>query len=438
MKNKKLWVSIMAGFLAALMLLSLLSGLFVPVGAASSSELKKQLEELKAKDKENKEKLEALEDQLKDNVKDIQELVGQKDIIDQQVFALYEQMTNIQDQIATYNVLIADKQEELDAAQARYDELSRQNKDRIRAMEEDGKLSYWSVLFKANSFSDLLDRLNMVEEIAAADYRRLQELDEAANKVKEARQALQEEKESLEATQKELEATQKELEAKQEKAENLLADLIAKGAEYEALVEEGEEEQSRLAQEIAKTEKEYDKAKYQEWLATYVPPTTKPKPTNSSNSSNSGTGSNSSSGSGSNSGSSTPSSSGWRYPLPSRVGVSSPYGMRLHPVDNVWKMHHGIDLNASKGTAIKAARSGKVTRATYDSASGYYVSINHGDGFSSSYLHMTHYIVKAGDYVEAGQTIGYVGSTGKSTGPHLHFAIYYNGSSVNPAKYINF
>jgi murein DD-endopeptidase MepM/ murein hydrolase activator NlpD len=79
-----------------------------------------------------------------------------------------------------------------------------------------------------------------------------------------------------------------------------------------------------------------------------------------------------------------------------------------------------------------------VTTATWDGAAGNYVSINHGDGFSSSYLHMTHYIVSPGQYVEQGQIIGYVGSTGASTGPHLHFAIYYKGASQNPAAYMNF
>ena len=96
-----------------------------------------------------------------------------------------------------------------------------------------------------------------------------------------------------------------------------------------------------------------------------------------------------------------------------------------------------MDLAAPQGTPIYATRSGTVTTATYNSSAGYFVTINHGDGFSSSYLHMTHYIVKAGQSVKAGEVIGYCGSTGTSTGPHLHFTLYYNGSTVNPANYIN-
>ena len=101
------------------------------------------------------------------------------------------------------------------------------------------------------------------------------------------------------------------------------------------------------------------------------------------------------------------------------------------------KFHYGIDLAASSGTPIVATRAGTVTTAKYSSSAGYYVTLDHGDNFSSQYMHMTHYIVKKGDKVSAGQVIGYVGSTGASTGPHLHFGILSNGSYVNPAKYID-
>ena len=99
-------------------------------------------------------------------------------------------------------------------------------------------------------------------------------------------------------------------------------------------------------------------------------------------------------------------------------------------------MHQGVDLAAPKGTPIYATRSGTVTIATYSSTAGNYVQLNHGDGYSSVYMHMTHYEVKVGEYVKAGELIGYVGSTGRSTGPHLHFGISYKGSYVNPMDYL--
>lgn len=96
-----------------------------------------------------------------------------------------------------------------------------------------------------------------------------------------------------------------------------------------------------------------------------------------------------------------------------------------------------MDLAAGSGTAIYATQSGTVTSACYNEAYGNMVTINHANGYSSLYGHMTNYIVSVGDYVTQGQTIGYVGSTGWSTGPHLHFTIYYNGSDVNPMNYVS-
>ena len=100
-------------------------------------------------------------------------------------------------------------------------------------------------------------------------------------------------------------------------------------------------------------------------------------------------------------------------------------------------MHSGVDLAASSGTPIYATKSGTVTMADYSSVNGYYVTINHGDGYSSLYAHMTNYIVSSGQTVTKGQIIGYVGTSGWSTGPHLHFEIYYGGSTVNPMDYVS-
>ncbi|MBO7321558.1 MAG: M23 family metallopeptidase, partial [Bacteroidales bacterium] len=113
------------------------------------------------------------------------------------------------------------------------------------------------------------------------------------------------------------------------------------------------------------------------------------------------------------------------------------FGMRFHPIHNEWRMHNVVDLAAYPGNPIFSTRSGVVTTAAYEAGgAGYYVYINHGDGYGSIYMHMTHYIVSVGQYVTAGQVIGYVGSTGVSTGAHLHFTIVYKGNYVNPADYI--
>ena len=401
-----------------LILVTVLSSVPLQADAASSSEIKKQLNELKSEKKELQAQIDQIRGQYKANENELLDMVAQKDAIDQEITLLYEQITNINDQIMSYNLLIADLQNELDEAQERLSNLNEKYKERIRAMEEEGEISYWEVLFKSNSFSDLLDRLNMIQEIAASDKRRMQELTDAANEVTAAQENLGTEKSELESTREELDATQLLLEEKRAEADEILTELIAKGEEFELLLEQSEDAQEELMQEIAKKEKEYDQAKHKEWLATSVATT---KPSTSSGSTKPST--------------QAPSSGGWVSPVASYT-ITSPFGMRVHPILGYSRMHNGVDMAAPSGTPVYAAKSGRVTFTGWANDAGNYVSINHGDGFSSVYMHLTRYIVSKGSYVNAGQVIGYVGSTGLSTGPHLHFGIAYNGTYVNPMNYV--
>ncbi|MBR5616788.1 MAG: peptidoglycan DD-metalloendopeptidase family protein [Oscillospiraceae bacterium] len=427
MKNRKRLVSILAGIMAAIMLLTLILGLIpTQVRAASSSEIKKQIAELKNQKKELENQMKEVRQQTEENENEIENLVNQKNAIDQEIFLLYEQIENINQQLTAYALLIADKQDELDAAQERLDALTEKNKERIRAMEEDGEISYWSVLFKAKSFSDFLDRLSMIEEIAASDRRRIKEMDEAAAEVAAAQEALEAEKAELELVREELNAAQAVLDEKRAEADKLLAELVQKGYELEELYAEMEAKEEDFLKDIAQKEKEYNEAKHREWvqyMSTYVTQAPDPGSTGGS--------------SGGSSGGGAVSSGGWLRPLAS-YRVTSPFGNRDAPTAGASTNHQGIDLGAPEGTPIYASRTGVVTAATFGKSAGYYVSINHGDGFSSIYMHMTRYVVKKGQAVSAGQVIGYVGSTGTSTGNHLHFGISYNGKYVNPANYVAF
>ena len=434
MKNRKRLVSILAGFMAIMMLVTLVLSLIpVPTHAyESSSEIRTQINALKKEKEAIREQIKDVKEQYKANEDEIADVVARKNVIDQEIGLLSTELININDQISAYNVLIADKQDELDNAEARYIELNENTKDRIRAMEEDGSLSYWEVLFKANSFSDLLDRMNMVEEIAASDQRRLKELGEAAENVEEAQEALELEKADLQETKLELDATQKELDAKREEADALIQDLLAKGMELEELEALFEEQERAFLEEIRQQEQAYNEAKhreYLEWLATSEttqPPTqaTTGGTTNNSSGTNSGT----------NSGS-TSTGTSWIVPV-SYKRLESPFGNRTAPTAGASSFHQGVDLSAAQGTPVYASRGGQVSTATYGSAAGYYVKINHMDGFSSIYMHLTNYVVSAGQNVSQGQLIGYVGNTGVATGYHLHFGIMYNGAYVNPANYV--
>lgn len=440
MNKRRIGISVIAVGLAVLMLLSLLCGVLpTRASAASSSEILEQINDLKSQQAENQAQMDALEQQKNENASEIQQVIDEKKRIDQQIFLLLEQVANINEQISAYSVLIADKQDELDAAEVRYNELRDKYRERIRAMEEEGALSYWSVLFKANSFADLLDRLNMIEEIAASDQRRLQELNSAAQLVADAQAELEAEKASLEDTKRELNASQEQLSQKREEADALLADLQARGDEFLKLIEDAEAEQSRLMLEIIEQESAYDDAVNREYWATYVPPTTTAPPTQSTDSTQDAdnSGDSDSTDDGDNDEGDSGSDATWLTPVPYYT-LTSPFGWRTHPIYGNTRFHEGVDLACAEGTSIYATRSGTVRSAGYNDSMGFYVSIDHGDGYRSIYMHMTNFIVSAGEYVSAGQTIGYVGSTGDSTGPHLHFGIYdvNAGCYVNPMNYI--
>ena len=412
MKSKTM-KSILAGVMAVVMTFLLcFSVLPAQVRATSSSSIKKELEELKEQAEAIKEKQEALQAELDANDEETQDIVSQKHELDQQIKLIHDEITNINAQIQTYNQLIAEKQKELDAAQMEQQKLSQQYAARISAMEKNSHVSFWSVLFQSSSFSDFLSRVRMMADIAKADQAMMAELQEAADRISVAREELSLEKDGLSQQRLQLSETQSELDAKSAEATLLLDRLNDNAMELAKLQEQYEDEEAELSSDIAEKEREYTEAKRKEEAA-------------------SGGGSGGGGGTGGGG-----SSASWGYPLPYRATITSAYGWRIHPITGKESFHNGVDLAAGQGTAIYAVRSGTVTTATYNSVLGYYVTVNHGDGFSSMSAHMTHYIVSEGDEVTKGQVIGYVGSTGWSTGPHLHFTIYYNGSTVNPMNYI--
>ena len=435
MKNKKLWISVLAGIMAAIMILTLVLQLIpVSAGAATSDEIREEIDQMEEEQKGLQDQLDELEAQRKENLTEIQDIVDQKNIVDEQVSLLHEQVDNINQQIAALAVMIANKQVELDEAQAQLEEMRKKHLERLRAMEEDGSLSYWEVLFQANSFIDLLDRLSMVQEIAAADKKRLEEMDAAAEVVKNAQISLQEEQARLRRTREDLAGKQAELDKKAAEAAELLTALISKGEEYEKWLMEKEKELEQLEEDILNMESEFDRVKYEEWLATSV--TTKPtvpattKPSGQSTqiyragvalTPNVGIDGNT-----------------WLTPCDYNR-ISSTFGMRFHPIYHYDKMHNGVDL-AVGCTPIYATRGGVVTLApaSKDPSAGYWVIIDHGDGLRSVYMHMCKRpYVRVGDFVAAGQEIGCVGSTGASTGSHLHFGVSKFNPSLGKYEYVN-
>ena len=416
MNLRKFFIRIVSICLMAALMLCIVPTTAV---AASSSEIQEEIDELKDQQKEIKARLKELEKARKENANEIADIVAEKAVLDQQISLLHEQLTNVESQIKALKQMIAEKQDQVDNAVARYEKLNDDAVERIRTMEENGSISYWSILFRANSFTDFLDRINIINEIAESDRNRVEQLRVAAREVEAAKEELESQQAALSETQAQLEADQATLALKRGESDKLLIQLKEKGEEFDALIDVGEEEQNALMEEIAKKKDEFDAAKkreYEAWLAAQP----KPKPPVS------------------NGVSSVPVThpSGWVCPV-NNYYISSVFGTRWHPVYGGYRMHNGIDMACAQGTPIYASRGGLVEIAVYSSSAGNYVQLNHGDGYRSVYMHMTHYVVYAGQYVQAGQVIGYVGSTGASTGPHLHWGVSYNGVYFNPYTLIS-
>ena len=391
MRKRTLSRSVVAALLSAVTVFCTLSP---AAHAATTSEIKEEITDLKVENAVIQAQIDAVRSQYNANANEIQALVDKKNAVDQEISLLHEQIINVNEQLRIYGQMIADTQDRLDESSAQLNHLNRQYKDRIRAMEEEGEITYWQVIFESSSFTDFLDRMNMVDEIAAADTQRLLDLQIASANVEENQRILNEEMLDLQETRQMLSESEEMLSVKRTESDDILLD------ESEAL-------QDQLMNELAQKQKELQAAQYKEELVKMALRGENP-----------------------------PSNATWLEPV-SGYTITSPFGYRKAPTAGASTYHQGIDMACDSGTPIYATRSGTITKASYQAGgAGYYVSINHGDGFGSIYMHMTRYVVSAGQSVSQGQLIGYVGSTGISTGPHLHFGISYGGTYVNPMAYL--
>lgn len=378
-----------------------------PAYAATTSEIKDQITDLKVENAVIQAQIDSVRSQYNANASEIQALVDKKNAVDQEIALLHDQILNINEQLRIYGQMIADAQERLDDANLRLAQLNRQYKERIRAMEEEGEITYWQVIFESSSFTDMLDRMNMVDEIAAADTQRLVDLQVASATVEENQRILNEEMLDLQETRQQLADSEEMLKVKRTESDDILRELIAQQSEFQAVLDEASKIQDDLLTEIAQKQKELQAAQYKEELVKMALKGENP-----------------------------PSNATWIEPV-SGYTISSPFGNRKSPTAGASSNHKGVDMACPSGTPIYATRAGTVTVASYQAGgAGYYVSINHGDGFASIYMHMTRYVVSKGQSVAQGELIGYVGSTGVATGPHLHFGVSYGGTYVNPMAYL--
>ena len=388
---RRIVVGVLAVVLALLMLMPILSMIISSAGAVTQSEI----DALKKQQQESQAKQEQLKDELAEAEADQAAAQQKRQLLTEQLNAINAEIENIDAQIAYYDGEIAQKEAERKEAEAREAEQYELFCDRVRMMEEQGTVSYWSILFNAEDFSDLLDRIADVDAVMDYDNQVMDELIATRQELERLQGELESARAEEQAARDQQEAKRVEQQAKVAEAQKLVEQINADVAEVNRQLDEESAAASEIQAEIAKKQKQLEEQRKQQNIVIS-------------------------------------SETGYMWPLPGYYRLSSQFGYRIHPITGVAHSHTGIDIPAAGGTPILAAKSGQVVTSAYHYSYGNYVVIDHGNGNSTLYAHMSSRAVSEGQMVTQGQVIGYVGTTGSSTGNHLHLEVRDNYTRVDP------
>lgn len=402
MFSKKITCFVLA---AAMLCSAALAAMPVRAEAAATAEQQQKLEDSRAKQQELKQKLAEIKDQKTDTLKE-------KYLMDQRSEALQSEISIVNDQISSTQAQIEENEKR---EKEQYQVFCRQ----VRDEEERGKASYWSVLFKSTDFADLLSRVDFVNEIMEYDQSVISELRDLRSQLKEDKASLQDQKAELNEAQSELKAQIAEadeligkLNSNQSDAEALLKDEQAAENNVIAAIKKAEEEERKKQEEERQRQQQQQQQQQEQ-----QPDNNDDQKPETGGGGNSGVG-------------------GFIWPTNATRGLTSTFGGRASPGGIGSTNHQGVDIGAAYGTNILAAKSGTVIQAGWNGGYGYCVTINHGGGVCTLYGHMSSVMVSVGQSVSQGQVIGLVGSTGNSTGAHIHYGLYVNGVATNPIQYL--
>ena len=390
-KGQKLFIRIICVVLALVLAGSVLVSILASsAGAVTEEEIKKLQEELsgiRQQQKELKSEINSIEYEKK-------QIIAKKQVLDQRMELTLQVIDNLTAQIGQYEIYINEKQQEVEACQAAENEQWEQYKVRIRAMEENGTVSYYAIIFGARDFADMLSRIDMISSIMDYDESLYQKLVSARKLTEERKATLEGVKAEMEGKRQEQQDAEAELEVEQQEAIDLLNTLQDNLEEAQALYDQVSEEEDALKDEITKKQKELAATQRVKGTGKFI------------------------------------------WPVDSNV-VTSPFGSRNTGIAGASTNHKGVDLKAPTGAKIYASDTGTVITSALSSSYGNYVVIDHGNGYTTLYAHMSKRAVKQGDKVTKGQVIGYSGATGIANGPHCHFEIWENGNRVNPLKFFD-
>ncbi|NLW07667.1 MAG: peptidoglycan DD-metalloendopeptidase family protein [Clostridia bacterium] len=350
-------------------------------------------------------------DELRQEQQQVQQEISEKQKLWQQKndegMSLLKQLEEIEQEIAAKQARIAQLDQEMAAAQQRVDEAKARLEEAEAAQEKrvsilhkrlqdiytTGQISYLEVLLQSSSLEDFLVRTELLAKIAQGDMKLIEEIKAEKEKIAQQKAQLEAERDKIAMLRRQVQDERNQLAARQETQRQLLARVEAEKERVAQALNEMEEQLRQIGAKIREIQ-----ARNKRQLS--------PR----------GTGN-------------------LLWPLPGYTSISSDFGWRIHPILKTNRFHDGIDLPAPSGTNVLAAEDGQVISAGWQGGYGNTVIIDHGGGFSTMYAHLSSILVKNGQEVARGQVIGRVGSTGWSTGPHLHFSVFLEGEPTNPMNY---
>ena len=393
-KMKKFFAFAMALVMTMSVMLSCMSVSAFAVSQSEIDALKSQKSQLSSQKSSLQSTINSLQSQQSDQI-------ALKNALDEKNAITVKQILNLNEQIDLHTELIEQKTAEVDEAQKVADAQLEKYRVRVRAMEESGRYNYFEVLFGASSIGEFLSLIDDIGDIMRSD----KELEDAYRQSVADLKAVKAEYEQAKAEMEDSKTELETLKAQQEKdiaeAASVIASLQGDISSNSSLLSQLSEQEKQLNADIQKKVDELNKQQ-------------------EANKGNNGSGS-------------TVGTGNLVWPSYCTY-ITSRQGPRTHPITGEYRNHGGTDIGASYGSAIYAADSGTVVRSAdgWNGGWGNYVMIDHGNGMQTLYAHMSSRAVSVGQTVSRGQTIGYVGSTGMSTGAHLHFEMYINGSRIDP------
>lgn len=347
-------------------------------------ELKKQQEKIQREIEQTKKEIENMQKETKNLDNQIKEL-------DLRVSSAASELTSVENELQILNSEIDNTMESLKEAEQNIEDRTETFNQRVRVMYKNGNAGYLEVLLSSANIKDFLSRQEMIQSIADYDKELIKYMKEQRDIIEEKKVTLEAQRASVEVTKSKLEDRKRNLERASRDKELLMADI---------------------ALDIKAFEKEYDKlndfAKEIESKIVKLQKNTGPY-----------------------------SGGKMAWPVPGHSRISSPYGYRIHPIFKVKKLHTGIDIPAPTGTSITAAAAGTVIYSDWLGGYGKVIMIDHGGGIATLYAHNSSLVASEGQTVKRGDTISKAGSTGNSTGPHLHFEVRKDGAYVDPLPWLN-